>query len=169
MGCGSPVAVLATPDLVRAIDINPDPAIVEIDLVAIESTATFIDGVETPVLAYRDASTDGSVGVVPGPMIETRRGDRLIVHFRNELAEDSTTIHWHGLRLPIEMDGDPTVNGAVPPGGSFDYDFQLLDAGLFWYHPHVETDEQIELGLQGILLVHNGGAGGRCRSHVRSR
>ena len=51
------------------------------------------------------------------------------------------------------MDGDPTVNGAVPPGGSFDYDFTLEDAGLFWYHPHVETDEQIELGLQGPLLV----------------
>lgn len=154
LGCGSPVELTVTPDLVRATDINPDPTIVEIDLVATESTATFLEGAETPVMAYRDASVDGSVGVVPGPMIEARRGDRLIVHFRNELA-DSTTIHWHGLRLPIEMDGDPTVNGAIPPGGTFDYDFPLLDAGLFWYHPHVETDEQIELGLQGVLLVHD--------------
>ncbi len=154
MGCGSPTDLPATPDLVRATDINPDPTIVEINLAATASTA-FLEGADTPVLAYRDASTDSSVGVVPGPMIEARRGDRLIVHFRNELAEDSTTIHWHGLRLPIEMDGDPTVNGVVPPGGTFDYDFTLLDAGLFWYHPHVETDEQIELGLQGSLLVHD--------------
>ncbi len=155
MGCGSPFELAATPDLVRAADINPDPAIVEINLAATDSTAFIEESAGTPVLAYRDASTDSAVGVVPGPMIEARRGDRLIVHFRNDLAEDSTTIHWHGLRLPIEMDGDPTVNGAVPPGGTFEYDFTLLDAGVFWYHPHVETDEQIERGLQGILLVHD--------------
>lgn len=154
-GCGSPVELPATPELVRATDTNPDPAIVEVQLAATAATASLVDGVETPVLAYRDGSIDGSVGVVPGPMIEAKVGDRLIVHFLNELADTSTTIHWHGLRLPIEMDGDPTVNGAVPPGGTFDYDFPLLDAGLFWYHPHVETDEQIELGLQGTLLVHD--------------
>jgi FtsP/CotA-like multicopper oxidase with cupredoxin domain len=88
-------------------------------------------------------------------LIEAKRGDRLIVHFTNALTDRSTTVHWHGLRLPIEMDGDPMVVDAVPPGGSYTYDFTLRDAGLFWYHPHVETDEQIELGLQGILLVHD--------------
>lgn len=146
--------VFTTPDLVPARDSNPNPAVVEVTLVAVE-TETEIDGRTTPALAYRDGSIDGSVGIVPGPMIEARRGDRLIVHFRNELADRSTTIHWHGLRLPIELDGDPMVSDAVPPGGSFDYDFTLQDAGLFWYHPHVETDEQIELGLQGVLLVHD--------------
>lgn len=153
IGCADPTPLSPTPELVRAVDINPDPAIVEIDLVATESTMTFDDGA-TPVLAYRDGSVDGSVGTVPGPLIESTRGERLIVHFHNELQRD-TTVHWHGLRLPIDMDGDPTVNGAVPPGGTFDYDITLEDAGLFWYHPHVTTDEQIELGLQGPLLVHD--------------
>jgi FtsP/CotA-like multicopper oxidase with cupredoxin domain len=146
IGCADPVALPPVPELVRAVDQNADPAIVEVRLAATASS----DG-----LAYRDASLAGSLGTVPGPLIEARRGDRLIVHFTNELADRSTTVHWHGLRLPIEMDGDPTVSGAVPPGGTFDYDIALVDAGLFWYHPHVETDEQIELGLQGPLLVHD--------------
>lgn len=157
IGCADPVALPPTPELVRATDVNADPAIVEVNLAATGSSTRYVDGVPTPVLAYRDGSIDGSTGTVPGPLIEARRGDRLIIHFRNELADRSTTVHWHGLRLPIEMDGDPTVNGAVPPGGSFDYDFTLEDAGLFWYHPHVETDEQIELGLQGPLLVRDTG------------
>ena len=152
VGCADPRALTPTPELVPAVDTNPDPAIVEVTLVATASSADYLGGVSTPVLAYRDGSIEGSARV-PGPLIEATVGDRLIVHFRNEL-DRSTTIHWHGLRLPIEMDGDPTVNGAVPPGGTFDYDIMLKDAGLFWYHPHVETDEQIELGLQGPLLVH---------------
>jgi FtsP/CotA-like multicopper oxidase with cupredoxin domain len=63
-------------------------------------------------------------------------------------------VHWHGLRLPADMDGNPMVSGVVEPGETFEYDFVLRDAGLFWYHPHVDTDVQLELGLQGILLVH---------------
>ncbi len=149
--CGDNTVVLdPVPDLTPAIDTNPDPDIVEVSL---EATATTVDyvGVATPVLAYRDASSTNPASV-PGPLIEAKVGDRLIVHFRNATTVD-TTIHWHGLRLPIGMDGDPAVSGPVPPGGTFDYDFVLRDGGLYWYHPHIKTDEQIELGLQGPLLV----------------
>jgi FtsP/CotA-like multicopper oxidase with cupredoxin domain len=152
IGCGSDVPLAPVPELVRAVDINPDPNIVEVNLVASEAFVDYV-GIETPVLAYRDGSVAGSMATVPGPMIEAKLGDRLIVHFRNELATRSSTVHWHGLRLPIDMDGDPMVVPAVQPGGTFDYDFVLRDEGLFWYHPHVDTDEQIELGLQGPLLV----------------
>ena len=153
-GCGADAPPAPVPELVRAIDINPDPAIVEVALVATEANVEYETGTTTQVLAYRDANADVPASV-PGPTIEAKVGDRLIVHFKNELATRETTIHWHGLRLPIEMDGDPAVSGAVPPGGTFEYDFVLRDAGLYWYHPHVETDEQIELGLQGALLVRD--------------
>ena len=150
-GCAGPLP--PTPELARAIDINPDPNIVEVDLVATTTLVQLVDGDATPMLAYRDATS--GIASVPGPLIEAKRGDRLIVHFRNDLPDRATTVHWHGLRLPIEMDGDPMIVDAVPPGGRYDYDFMLRDAGLFWYHPHVQTDEQIELGLQGALLVHD--------------
>lgn len=139
------------PELVRAVDLNPDPNIVEINLIANEARVSLRDGMSTNVLAY----AAGGEPTMPGPMIEAKRGDRLIVHFTNAMSDRDTTVHWHGLRLPIEMDGDPMVVNAVPPGGSYDYDITLRDAGLFWYHPHVMTDEQIELGLQGVLLVHD--------------
>ncbi|MEO8705193.1 MAG: multicopper oxidase family protein [Kofleriaceae bacterium] len=150
VGC-STADLAPVPDLTRATDMNPDPNIVEVILVASNATTDYGDGTRTDVLAYRDGDSEATV---PGPMIEAKLGDRLIVHLHNELVDRETTLHWHGLRLPIEMDGDPSAVAAVPPGGSYDYDFVLQDAGLFWYHPHVDTDEQIELGLQGPLLVH---------------
>lgn len=153
-GCGDNLTPLApVPELVPARDTNPDPNIVEVTLVAADARVDYI-GIETPVLAYRDGSIEGLAATVPGPMIEAELGDRLIVHFRNETAEE-TTVHWHGLRLPIDMDGDPAVSGAVPPGGTFEYDFVLRDAALYWYHPHVETDEQIEMGLYGPMIVRS--------------
>ncbi len=136
------------PELVPAIDMNPDPKIVEVTLVATAATVEYESGRAANVLAYRDGAVDGSAAIVPGPMIVANEGDRLIVHFKNELDRESS-IHWHGLRLPREMDGVD----AIPAGASFDYDFVLRDAGWFWYHPHIETDEQIDLGLQGTLLV----------------
>ncbi|VAW84457.1 Multicopper oxidase, partial [hydrothermal vent metagenome] len=77
-------------------DINPDPRIVEINLQAKESTIEIAQGVFSRVYTYN--------GVVPGPVIKTNIGDTLIVHFTNNLPEP-TTIHWHGLRVPADMDG----------------------------------------------------------------
>lgn len=155
-GCGDNLRLPEVPELAHAVDTNPDPGVVEVELVAVRARVEYLDGTRTDVLAYRDGSIAGSSASVPGPMIEAKVGDRLIVHFKNELDEP-TTIHWHGLRLPIAMDGDPAVSGEVPPGGAFDYDFTLRDAGFFWYHPHVNTDAQIEMGLQGPLVVRGPG------------
>jgi FtsP/CotA-like multicopper oxidase with cupredoxin domain len=80
-------------------------------------------------------------------------GDKLVVHFENHLPEP-TTIHWHGVRLPATMDGSLAMQAPVEPGGSFEYEFTLKDAGLFWFHPHVRSDVQVEKGLYGTLLVH---------------
>jgi FtsP/CotA-like multicopper oxidase with cupredoxin domain len=92
-------------------------------------------------------------GQLPGPSIELSRGDRLIVHFRNELTEP-TTIHWHGVRLPNDMDGVADVTQpAVQPGESFDYDFIVPDPGTFWYHSHVHSAAQVGYGLYGALVA----------------
>lgn len=134
-------------------DINPDPNIVEVELVATTGTHTFLAGKPAEIWGFRDGAVPGSVATVPGPMIEAKLGDRVIVHFRNELAED-TTIHWHGLRVANAADGTPASQIAVPPGGTYDYDLTLIDAGLYWYHPHMRGDVQIERGLYAPFLVH---------------
>jgi FtsP/CotA-like multicopper oxidase with cupredoxin domain len=89
---------------------------------------------------------------VPGPTIEARRGDTLVVRLTNRLDEP-TTIHWHGLRLPAPMDGTQDVQKTVAPGGQFEYRFPLPDAGTFWYHPHTNETVQLERGLYGVLVV----------------
>jgi len=92
---------------------------------------------------------------LPGPLIRANVGDRLIVHFKNHLPE-ATTVHWHGVRVPIEMDGVPGISQPeVETGGEFTYDFIVPDAGLFWYHPHVMSAKQVGFGLYGALLVED--------------
>jgi FtsP/CotA-like multicopper oxidase with cupredoxin domain len=77
------------------------------------------------------------------------------VHFKNTLPQP-TTVHWHGIRVPIQMDGVPGISQPdVEPGGSFTYDFVVPDAGLYWYHPHVMSAAQVGFGLYGALLVED--------------
>jgi hypothetical protein len=104
------------------------------------------------------------VGVIPPEALLQilRRGARRgypSPRFTNHLPEE-TTIHWHGVRLPASMDGVPEHSQpAVPPGGSFDYSFAVPDSGLFWYHPHVRSAQQVGDGLYGALLVEPAGPG----------
>lgn len=131
--------------LAAAQDVNPDPRVVEITLAARVSPVEIVSGVRTDAWTYN--------GGLPGPLIRAVRGDRVIVHFSNELPEP-TTVHWHGVQVPIEMDGVPGASQPpVPPGGTFTYDFIVPDAGLFWYHPHVMSAAQVGFGLYGPLLV----------------
>ena len=135
------------------VDQNPDPVIVEVSLVAGPAEAEYLPGKIADVWAYRDGSVEGSAGTVPGPVLDVNQGDQVVVHFQNDLPED-TTIHWHGLRVPNAADGTPASQVPVPPGGSFDYQFVAEDAGTFWYHPHVRGDVQIEKGLYAAVVVH---------------
>ncbi len=92
-------------------------------------------------------------GSVPGPEIRVRQGDRIRILARNGLDED-TTIHWHGIRTPNAMDGVPFLTqDPIPVGGDFLYEFDALDAGTFWYHPHQRSVEQVGRGLYGPLIV----------------
>ena len=90
---------------------------------------------------------------LPGPLLHARVSDRVIVHFKNELAQP-TIVHWHGLRISDTMDGSPVLSKPIDPGGSFTYDFIVPDAGTFWYHTHSNQIEQLERGLYGAIVVH---------------
>jgi FtsP/CotA-like multicopper oxidase with cupredoxin domain len=133
--------------LTEAPDTNPDPHIVEINLEAKLATVEIAPGQHVEAWTYN--------GGIPGPLIRVHVGDRLIVHFKNALPQP-TTVHWHGLRIPIQMDGVPGVSQPeVKPGGTFTYDFVVPDAGLYWYHPHVMSAAQVGFGLYGAILVED--------------
>lgn len=92
-------------------------------------------------------------GTVPGPEIRVRQGERLRVTVENRLAEE-TTIHWHGVRVPNAMDGVPHLTQMpIGVGERFVYEFEAVDAGTFWYHPHQRSFEQVGRGLYGPLIV----------------
>lgn len=94
-------------------------------------------------------------GSWPAPTIRVRRGDTLDVSFVNRLAEP-TTIHWHGLVVPPEMDGHPA--DAVAPGAGFRYTFEVVNrAGTYWYHPHPHerTAAQTYRGMAGLVIVED--------------
>ena len=101
---------------------------------------------DTAVWAYN--------GTVPGPELRFKQGERLMIEVENALGVD-TTVHWHGVRVPNAMDGVPQLT--QPPikanGGRFRYEFELRDAGTYWYHPHLGSPEQVGRGLYGPLIV----------------
>lgn len=130
-----------------ATDLAPDAHVFETQLTASVVSQEFLEGLPTEVYAYN--------GSVPGPEIRVARGDRVIVHFTNDLPEP-TTVHWHGVRVPNDVDGVPGVSQPeVLPGETFTYDFVVPDAGTFWYHPHVRSAEQVGAGLYGSFVVTN--------------
>jgi FtsP/CotA-like multicopper oxidase with cupredoxin domain len=103
---------------------------------------------------YPETEVWGYEGVVPGPELRFRQGERLSIEVENLLPQ-ATTVHWHGVRLPNAMDGVPHLTQAPikAQGGRFVYDFALPDAGTFWYHPHLGSPEQVGRGLYGALIV----------------
>ena len=102
-------------------------------------------GIKTRVWAYNNA--------LPGPLLRFKKGERARVVVDNTLPVP-TAVHWHGVRVPNEMDGVPFVTQApINPGERFSYDFPLVDSGTYWYHPHQNSYEQVARGLYGPLIV----------------
>jgi CopA family copper-resistance protein len=90
-------------------------------------------------------------GSVPGPILRWREGDRVTLNVTNRMA-DSSSIHWHGILLPTEMDGVPGISfNGIAPGETFRYQFDLKQSGTYWYHSHSGFQEQT--GLYGPLIV----------------
>jgi FtsP/CotA-like multicopper oxidase with cupredoxin domain len=137
---------LSEPPVAR--DISPAPDTVEYVLTAAPERLALAPGKETDAYAYN--------GSVPGPTLEAREGDHVVIHFRNRLPEP-TTIHWHGLHLPYVADGSPFH--PVEPGEDYTYAFPIPPgtAGTYWYHPHPheQTTWQIGKGLFGAFIVRD--------------
>ncbi|HET8525587.1 MAG TPA: multicopper oxidase domain-containing protein [Actinomycetota bacterium] len=100
----------------------------------------------------------GFNGTVPGPEVRVRRGDhvRMIVH--NEMSQP-TTMHLHGVTVPNDMDGVPYITqDPIMPGGFFVYEFDVVDPpGMYVYHSHFNSTEQVGKGLYGAFIVEPNG------------
>lgn len=88
------------------------------------------------------------------PLLEFEEGDEAIIHVHNQLTDQDTSLHWHGLLLPGLMDGVPGFNGfkSIKPNGSFEYRFKVRQNGTYWYHAHSKGQEQD--GLYGPLVIY---------------
>ena len=114
------------------------------ELVARSGSFDYTPGSETFSYAFN--------GRIPGPVIVGKDGERVTVRVRNELSEPMS-VHWHGLEVENRYDGVPDVTQeAIASGESMDYELDLR-AGVYWYHSHEDSARQVELGLQGPLIV----------------
>ncbi|MGB6976427.1 MAG: multicopper oxidase domain-containing protein [Gammaproteobacteria bacterium] len=88
---------------------------------------------------------------IPGPTLHFKEGDNVTINVYNHLSK-GTTIHWHGLLVPWQMDGvEGVTQKAIPPGGVFHYQFTLKQSGTYWYHSHAGFQEQ--QGLYGAIII----------------
>jgi len=111
-------------------------------------------GVVKPALAYN--------GQIPGPELRVQPGDRVRIVLRNHI-DQPTVLHFHGITLPNAMDGVPYVTqDPVMPGESFTYEFEVVDPpGMYVYHSHFNSAEQVGRGLYGALIVEPAGGSWR--------
>ncbi|MCI0355254.1 MAG: copper oxidase [Acidobacteria bacterium] len=108
--------------------------------------------VKRRLVPFKTMEVWGFNGSCPGPAIQANQDDRVRIVFDNHLPE-STTIHWHGLEVPIEMDGVPYISQKpVPPGGRYVYEFTVHQEGTFFYHAHGAMQEM--MGLIGMFILH---------------
>jgi CopA family copper-resistance protein len=107
---------------------------------------------ETPVNITGAARTAMTInGTLPGPLLRWREGDTVTLRVRNLLKED-TSIHWHGMILPANMDGVPGLSfHGIAPDGMYEYKFKVQQNGTYWYHSHSGLQEQS--GVYGPLVI----------------
>jgi FtsP/CotA-like multicopper oxidase with cupredoxin domain len=123
----------------------PTGGVREFELTAQEVDWELFPGAVVKAWAYN--------GTVPGPELRVTEGDLVRVVFTNRLPVP-TAVHWHGLDVPMAMDGVPGLTqGAVAPGGRFVYEFVATNPGTRWYHSHQDAELQGPLGLYGPLIV----------------
>ncbi|MBI3344035.1 MAG: copper resistance system multicopper oxidase [Gammaproteobacteria bacterium] len=102
-------------------------------------------------IADQEAKAVTINGSIPGPLVRLREGQTAILRVANQLDED-TSVHWHGIILPAEMDGVPGVSFAgIKPGQTFTYQFPVRQSGTYWYHSHSGLQEQ--LGHYGPIII----------------
>ena len=108
-------------------------------------------GRQTVTVDGRDMPAIGINGSVPAPLLRLREGQKVRLHVRNDLDEE-TSLHWHGLILPTQMDGVPGVSfPGIKPRSNFTYEFPIVQSGTYWYHSHSGFQEL--MGLYGPILI----------------
>jgi FtsP/CotA-like multicopper oxidase with cupredoxin domain len=116
----------------------------EFTLVAAEATWEIAPGQVKRAFAFN--------GMIPGPTIRVNEGDKLRIFVKNDLPEP-TAVHWHGMVLPNKQDGVPGITqNAIPPGGTYTYEYTAVSTGTHWYHSHIDGD-QVGKGLFGSLEI----------------
>lgn len=107
---------------------------------------------ELPVNITGAARTAMAInGSLPGPVLRWREGDTVTLRVRNRLKQD-TSIHWHGIILPANMDGVPGLSfHGIAPDGMYEYKFKVHQNGTYWYHSHSGFQEQV--GVYGALII----------------
>jgi CopA family copper-resistance protein len=106
---------------------------------------------KTIVIGDRRATAVTMNGSVPGPLLRLREGETVIIRVTNQL-EEHTSIHWHGILVPANMDGVPGVSfPGIKPGETFTYRYEVKQSGTYWYHSHSGLQEQ--LGHYGPLII----------------
>ncbi len=153
----------------QVLDADNDPSNgIETWIVADEATVNIGNGVMANGMAYKSCSdkqlSHCTTPGIPGPEFRLKVGDRVIVHFVNNLKRSGldpeanvSGIHWHGIELNNQSDGSELTQSAVPPkGGKFDYDFTVSRPGIFWYHPHHHSStNQVAKGLYGSIIIRD--------------
>lgn len=145
IGCQKNKVSVATPNI-NNLDWHMENGVKVFHLVAEKFQQEFAPGLKVNVWGYNGSS--------PGPTIEAVEGDRVKILLTNNLPEP-TTIHWHGLLVPNEMDGvSGLTQAAVNPGETFAYEFTLKQHGTYMYHPHFDEMTQIGMGMMGFFIIH---------------
>ncbi len=112
-----------------------------------------ISAVEWNILPDQQVDAYAFNRQVPGPRLRVTEGDTVRINVTNDLAEP-TSVHWHGLILPNEMDGAADVTQEpIEPGESYTYEFTAGQPGTFFYHSHHAPDRQQGLGMYGALII----------------
>ena len=108
--------------------------------------------VKQEILPGKTINLWGYNGSAPGPTIQATQGDRVRIIVDNHLPEP-TSMHWHGFRIPFDMDGGPGLSqNTISPGGRFVYEFTLHQEGTYFYHSHMAMQEM--MGMIGAFLLH---------------
>jgi FtsP/CotA-like multicopper oxidase with cupredoxin domain len=109
-----------------------------------------VDSLEVNYTGARRIATAVN-GQVPGPVLRWREGDTVTVRVTNRLRVP-TSVHWHGVIVPADMDGVPGLSfSGIAPGESFAYRFRVSQSGTYWYHSHSRFQEQV--GLYGPIVI----------------
>ena len=114
-------------------------------------TINLVVGYKTVHFAGRPRKAIAVNGQIPAPTLHFKQGDQVTINVYNHLSH-GTSVHWHGIILPWQMDGvEGVTQKPIPPGGVFHYHFTLYQSGTYWYHAHSGVQEQE--GLYGALLI----------------